>query len=393
MKKTIREYDVQHKKVIIRVDFNVPIKDGSILDDNRIIQSVETIQYAVDRGAKTILMSHLGRVKTEADKKDKSLRPIAKKLSTLLHKEVIFIDQTRGKKVEQAINTLLPGDILLLENTRFEDIDGKKESTNDPELGAYWASLGDIYINDAFGIAHRAHASNVGIASHLPSGMGFLLEKEIQILTKTIQNPQRPFTVILGGSKVSDKIGVLENIVHIADYILIGGGMAYTFLKAKEYPVGKSLLDEKYTSFCKNMLEKYPDKIIVPVDTANALESKESIPLIRNVKDTKPDEIGLDIGPRTVTLFKSYLDKSETILWNGPVGMFEIDAFSKGTKALCEIISTTKKTTIIGGGDTASAIIQMGYHDKVTHISTGGGASLELLEGKILPGIDVLEDV
>lgn len=393
MKKTIRDYDLKDKKVIIRVDFNVPIKEGIIKYDNRIIASLPTIKYAIENGAKVILLSHLGRIKEENDKKDKTLKPVSIRLSELLNKQVIFVDETRGTKLENAISNLKSGEVLLMENTRFEDLDGKKESKNDPELGAYWASLGDIYINDAFGTAHRAHASNVGIATHLPSGVGFLIEKELDVLEKAIKNPKRPLSVILGGSKVSDKIGVIENLVKVADYILIGGGMAYTFLKAKNLPIGKSLLDEENIEFCKDMLEKYPNKIILPIDTINAKEISEDAEYnLRFVNDTKEDEIGLDIGHGTVKLFSSYLNESNTIIWNGPVGMFEIENFSKGTKELCEVITNTKAETIIGGGDTGAAIIKLGFKDKVSHISTGGGASLELLEGKTLPGIEIIDE-
>lgn len=393
MKKTIRDYELNGKKVIIRVDFNVPIKNGVITDDNRIVSSLPTIKYAIENGAKVILLSHLGRIKEENDKKDKSLKKVSDRLSELLNKNVIFIDETRGEKLENEVNNLKNGDVLLIENTRFEDLDGKKESKNDEELGKYWASLGDIYINDAFGTSHRSHASNVGIASNLPSGIGFLIEKELNILEKAIKNPKRPLSVILGGSKVSDKIGVIENLVNIADYILIGGGMAYTFLKAKGLPIGKSLLDEENIDFCKKMLEKYPNKIILPIDTVNAKEIKDDAEYIeRFVNDTKEDEIGLDIGHGTVKLFSQYLNESNTIIWNGPVGMFEIEAFSKGTKELCEVITNTKAETIIGGGDTGAAIIKLRFKDKVSHISTGGGASLELLEGKTLPGIEIINE-
>lgn len=392
MKKSIRDYDLSGKRVIIRVDFNVPIKDGEILDDNRIKQSLETINYAIEKNAKIILLSHLGRVKTLEDKEKNTLEPVALRLSELLDKEIIFVTETRGELLESEINNMNNGDIILVENTRFEDLDGKKESSNDDELGSYWASLGDIFINDAFGTSHRAHASNVGIASHLPNGIGFLIERELNILGNAIDNPKRPFTVILGGSKVSDKIKVIENLVKVADYILIGGGMAFTFLKAALMPIGSSLLDSDNIDFCKKMLEQYKDKIVLPIDvvvstSVDVVENKREI----FINDIKDNEIGLDIGHGTVKLFKTFLDDSNTIVWNGPVGKFEIDDFSKGTKDLCEILSG-KDITIIGGGDTASAVINLGYKDCFTHISTGGGASLEMLEGKELPGIEVIDD-
>ena len=388
----LENIDLKNKKVIIRCDFNVPIKEGIIKDDNRIKESIPTINIVKEKGAKIILMSHLGRVETIEDKKGKSLEPIAKRLSELLNQEVIFINETRGKKLEQAISNLKPGEILLMENTRFEDIEGKKESKNDPELGKYWSSLADFYINDAFGTAHRSHASNVGIASHLPSCFGLLIKKELDNLYPAINNPKRPLTVIIGGAKVSDKITVLENLVNKADHILIGGGMAYTFLKAKGYNIGKSLLDEEKIDFCINLLNK-TNKIVLPVDSLVAKEINEDAKVV--VKDNNnfdENDIGLDIGPKTVEIFKKYLQESKTIIWNGPVGYFEIPAFASGTKAIAQIISKLDVTSIVGGGDTASALINMGYKNKFTHISTGGGASLELLEGKELPGIKVIED-
>lgn len=388
----LENIDLKNKKVIIRCDFNVPIKEGIIKDDNRIRESIPTINIVKEKGAKIILMSHLGRVETIEDKKGKSLEPIAKRLSELLNQEVIFINETRGKKLEQAISNLKPGEILLMENTRFEDIEGKKESKNDPELGKYWSSLADFYINDAFGTAHRSHASNVGIASHLPSCFGLLIKKELDNLYPAINNPKRPLTVIIGGAKVSDKITVLENLINKADHILIGGGMAYTFLKAKGYNIGKSLLDEEKIDFCINLLNK-TNKIVLPVDSLVAKEINEDAKVV--VKDNNnfdENDIGLDIGPKTVEVFKKYLQESKTIIWNGPVGYFEIPAFAAGTKALAQIISELDVTSIVGGGDTASALINMGYKNKFTHISTGGGASLELLEGKELPGIKVIED-
>lgn len=393
MKKTIKDYNLEGKKVIIRVDFNVPIKDGIIQDDNRIRESLETINYALDNNAKIILLSHLGRVKEESDKEKNTLEPVALRLSELLDKEIIFVTETRGKLLEDEINNMKNKDIILVENTRFEDLNGKLESGNDEELGKYWASLGDIFINDAFGTCHRAHASNVGIAKNLPNGVGFLVEKELKIIGNAIENPKRPFTVILGGSKVSDKIGVIENLVKIADNILIGGGMAFTFLKSLDINIGKSLLDEENIEFCKNILKTNKDKIILPIDvvTSTNLDEPENKKECF-ISDIKENDIGLDIGHQTIKLFKTILDESNTIIWNGPVGKFEMEDYSNGTKELCEIIKD-KEITIIGGGDTASAVINLGYKDAFTHISTGGGASLEMLEGKVLPGIDIIEDI
>ena len=393
MKKTIKNYRLKNKKVIIRVDFNVPIKNGIIEDDNRIKASLETIKYAANKGAKVILMSHLGRIKQEEDKIGKTLKPVSEALSKLLNQKVLFIPYTRGKELENAINKMNNGDILLMENTRFEDADNKKESNNDPELGKYWASLGDIFINDAFATSHRAHASNVGIASNLKSGIGFLIEKELEIFNPILKRPKRPFTVILGGAKVSDKIGVIKNLSKKADYILIGGGMAYTFLKSEGYEIGNSLIDYDSLDFCTKILKKYENKIILPIDTVNGLEIKESTSTSTClINDIKEEEIGLDIGPKTIELFKKYIKKSKTIIWNGPVGYFEIEAFANGTKNLCEILKQSDAEVIIGGGDTGSAVNKFGYGDSYMHISTGGGASLELLEGRTLPGISIISD-
>ena len=392
MKKTIRDYDLNNKKVIIRVDFNVPIKNGQITDDNRIKESLETIKYAIEKNAKVILLSHLGRIKTEEDKASKTLAPVATRLSELLEKDVLFIPYTRGEEVEKTIGNMQNGDVILLENTRFEDLDGKKESSNDEALGKYWASLGDIYINDAFGTSHRSHASNVGIASKLPNGNGFLIEKELKYLTPAMEDPEKPFTVILGGSKVSDKIGVIKHLVHKADFILIGGGMAYTFLKAKGYEIGSSLLDEENLQFCNEILASYCDKIILPVDSVCTLYLESNEGLIEPIEHIGPNQIGVDIGPATTHLFNKYIELSKTIIWNGPVGVFEQPPFGKGTKKICELLKNNKNTTILGGGDTASAAINFGFKDSFSHISTGGGASLEMLEGKELPGISIITD-
>lgn len=389
MKKTIRDIELRDKKVIIRVDFNVPIKDGKILDDNRIVMSLKTIKYAIEQNAKVILMSHLGRVKEESDKQNKSLKLVSERLSELLNQDVIFINSTGGNELESAIENLKSGDVLLMENTRFEDIDGKKESGNDESLGRYWASLGEVFINDAFGTSHRSHASNVGIASNLESGIGFLIEEELEKLSLATDNPKKPFAVILGGAKVSDKIGVIKNLVDICDYILIGGGMAYTFLKAQGYNIGKSLLDSESLDFCKEMLDKYGEKIILPLDSIVSKEFDKDIVLKDNGKFDN-DDIGLDIGDKSINLFKEKLENCNTVVWNGPLGYSEIEKYSKGTKEILNYLSESDKIVIIGGGDTASAAINFGYKESFTHISTGGGASLELLEGKKLPGIVII---
>lgn len=391
MKKSIRDFDLNNKKVIIRVDFNVPIKNNKILDDNRIVMSLKTINYAINNNAKVILMSHLGRVSKESDKLNNSLRVVAGRLSELINKNVIFIPNTRGKELEDAINNLNCGEVLLIENTRFEDLDGKKESNNDENLGKYWASLGDIFINDAFGTSHRSHTSNVGIASNLPNGIGFLIEDELNKLTLATKDPKRPYTVILGGAKVSDKIGVIKNLVHIADHILIGGGMAYTFLLSLGYNVGLSLIDNDSIDFCTQILKKYREKIVLPSDSIVSKKLGGDITEKDN-DEFDSDDIGLDIGSKTIDKFKKILDESNTVVWNGPLGYSEIDQYSNGTKQILEALSNTNKIVIIGGGDTASAAINFGYKESFTHISTGGGASLELLEGKKLPGIEVIDD-
>ena len=387
MKKTIRDFDLNNKRVIIRVDFNVPIKDGVIEDDNRIVESLETINYAIENNAKVILFSHLGRVKEESDLAKNDLSPVAKRLEELLKHKIIFANTTRD--LENLVDNMNNGDVLLVQNTRYEDLDNEKESKNNPELGAYWASLGDIFINDAFGTCHRAHASNVGIASKLPSGVGFLVEKELKAFEPILNDQKRPFTVIMGGAKVSDKIGVIENLVKKADYILIGGGMAYTFLASKGMNIGESLLDSESLDFCKKMLSEYKEKLILPVDHVCASEISDDAKVTTSESITG---IGLDIGPKTIELFKTYLEKSKTIVWNGPVGYSELSNFANGTKALMEIVTNTDALTVIGGGDTAAAAIKFGYKDKFKHISTGGGASLELLEGKKLPGIEIISE-
>ena len=393
MKKTIRDFDLSGKKVIIRCDFNVPIKDGIITDDNRIIQSLETIKYAIENEAKVILMSHLGRVKSNEDLEKNTLEPVADRLCELLEKDVIFVRDTKGEELESAISNMNNGDVLLIQNTRYEDLEGKKESSNDSELGKYWASLGDVFINDAFGTCHRAHASNVGIASNLENGLGFLVEREVNVLSEVLDNPKRPFIVILGGAKVSDKIGVIENLVTKADYILIGGGMAFTFLKAEDINVGSSLVDNDSLDFCKKILKENPDKIVLPIDVVTGLElNEDTTSRTCFINEIKENEMGLDIGPQTVKLFSQYINDSETIIWNGPVGVFEIDKFSNGTKKLCDVIAKVKNNSIIGGGDTAAAVIEFGFKDDMKYISTGGGASLEFLEGKGLPGVDIIDE-
>ncbi len=394
-KKTLEDLQVNGKKVLVRVDFNVPIIDGKITDDNRILQALPTINYLIDEGAKVILFSHLGRIKKPEDLEKNSLDVVAKRLSELLKKEVKFVPFTKGPDLEKAIDEMKPQDVLMFQNTRYEDLDGKKESKNDPELGAYWASLGDVFVNDAFGTAHRSHASNVGIASHLESAAGYLMEKELKYIGDTVENPQRPFIAILGGAKVSDKIGVIENLLQKADKILIGGGMAYTFMKALGYNIGTSICEDDKVDLAKSILDKANGKIVLPVDVIVTKEFKEDAPShISTYKHLQDDEMGLDIGPKTIKLFKKELKGAKTVVWNGPMGVFEFEKFAVGTKAICEVLANLKDArTIIGGGDSAAAAIQMGYRNKFTHISTGGGASLQFLEGKKLPGIEALDDL
>ncbi len=393
-KKVVTDLDVSGKKVLVRVDFNVPLKDGVITDDNRIVQALPTIEYLLENNAKVILFSHLGKVKSEEDKAKLSLKPVATRLSELLKKDVTFVPVTRGKELEDAIANLEDGQVLLFENTRFEDLDGKKESKNDPELGKYWASLGDLFVNDAFGTAHRAHASNVGIASQLDSAAGFLMEKEIKFIGGAVDNPERPFIAILGGAKVSDKIGVIESLLDKADKVLIGGGMAYTFYKAQGKEIGKSLLEADRVELAKGLLEKAGDKLVLPIDTKVAPDFDNDAPITIVSSDAIPaDQEGLDIGPATVELFASLLQGAKTVVWNGPMGVFEMPNFAKGTIGICEAIANLEgATTIIGGGDSAAAAISLGFADKFTHISTGGGASLEYLEGKELPGVASISD-
>ncbi|AKS55013.1 phosphoglycerate kinase [Listeria monocytogenes] len=393
-KKVVTDLDLKDKKVLVRVDFNVPMKDGKITNDNRIVAALPTIEYILEQNGKAILFSHLGKVKTEEDKEGKSLRPVAARLSELLGKEVKFVPTTRGPELEKAIDELKDGEVLLFENTRFEDIDGKKESKNDPELGKYWASLGDVFVNDAFGTAHRAHASNVGIASNLESAAGFLMEKEIKFIGGVVDNPARPLVAILGGAKVSDKIGVIENLLTKADKVLVGGGMTFTFMAAQGQEIGKSLLEADKVELAKGLLEKAGDKLVLPVDAVVSKEFSNDAPFHTVSADSIPaDEMGLDIGQATIDLFTKELQGVKTVVWNGPMGVFELSNFAKGTIGVCEAIANlTDATTIIGGGDSAAAAMDLGFADKFTHISTGGGASLEYLEGKELPGVASISD-
>ena len=397
-KKTLKDLDVKGKKVLVRVDFNVPIKDGVITDDNRIVAALPTLKYILENGGKVIAFSHLGKVKAEEDKASKTLAPVAKRLSEVLGKPVKFVPETRGAELEAAIAELKEGEILMFENTRFEDLDGKKESKNDPELGKYWASLGDVFVNDAFGTAHRAHASNVGIASNIKeSAVGFLVEKEINFIGGAVDNPARPLVAILGGAKVSDKIGVIENLLDKADKVIIGGGMMFTFLKAQGKNTGSSLLEEDKVELAKSLIEKAASKgveLILPVDTVVAKEFKNDTEFKTvSVDGIEDGWMGLDIGEASIKLFADALVGAKTVVWNGPMGVFEMENFAKGTIGVCKAIAELAgATTIIGGGDSAAAAIQLGFADKFSHISTGGGASLEYLEGKLLPGVEAIAE-
>ena len=396
-KLTVKDVDLKGKKVLVRVDFNVPVKDGVITNDNRITAALPTIKYILEQGGRAILFSHLGRVKEEADKEGKSLAPVAADLAAKLGQDVKFIPGvTRGAELEAAINALEDGQVLLVENTRFEDVDGKKESKNDPELGKYWASLGDgIFVNDAFGTAHRAHASNVGISANVEKAVaGFLLENEIAYIQEAVETPERPFVAILGGSKVSDKIGVIENLLEKADKVLIGGGMTYTFYKAQGIEIGNSLVEEDKLDVAKALLEKANGKLILPVDSkeANAFAG------YTEVRDTEGEAVsegflGLDIGPKSIAKFDEALTGAKTVVWNGPMGVFENPDFQAGTIGVMDaIVKQPGVKSIIGGGDSAAAAINLGRADKFSWISTGGGASMELLEGKELPGLAALTE-
>ena len=387
MIKTVKEIEIENKKVIIRCDFNVPIENKKIIDDTRIKESLETIRYCLNKNCKIILMSHLGRVKEEKDLKKNDLKIVAECLSKLLKKEVFFINETRGKKLEEKVKNMKEKEIILIQNTRYEDLEGKKESQTDAELAKYWANLGEIFINDAFATVHRTHASNVGIASHLPHGIGLLIKKELEHLDE-LKCPKKPFIVILGGKKVADKIGVIKNLAPKVDYLVIGGGMAFTFLKADGYNIGKSIIDEENISFCKEMLEKYEEKIVLPVDikTNNEFKNEGTIK-IKDITNIEENDYGLDIGPKSIENFKNIIKKSQTVFWNGPLGVYEFDNFKIATDTLLKYITKNKIKTILGGGDILAAAKKAGVEKNIYYTSTGGGATLEYLEGKNLPGL------
>lgn len=396
-KKSVTDLNVTGKKVIVRVDFNVPHKGDVVTDDNRIVAALPTINYLTEHGAKVILLSHLGKVKhkdpveTEQMMKKNDMSIVAKALQALVPEtKVTFVNATRGEELEKAISEMHEGEIVLMQNTRYE----KGEEKNDPELGAYWASLGDLYVSDAFGSVHRAHASTAGIPTHLPSAVGFLIEKELKYLGQALDNPARPFVAVLGGAKVSDKIAVIDNLLKIADKVIVGGGMAYTFYKAMGYEVGTSLLEEDKVAIAKEFIEKGQGKLILPVDNvvANDFDNPTEVKVV--AADSIPsDFMGMDIGPKTIELFTKELQGAKTVFWNGPMGVFEKEGFEKGTVGVCKAIAELDDCmSVIGGGDSASAAKNLGYASSFTHISTGGGASLEYMEGKVLPGIAVIEE-
>ncbi len=385
MKKTIRDYDLNGKRVIIRCDYNVPMDNGIILDDTRVRASIRTISYALNNGAKVILLSHLGRVKESKDKDCNSLYPVAELLSNLLKRKILFSPSTRGKELTEMVNNLKTGDILLIENTRFEDIDGNKESNCDEELSKYWASLGDIFINDAYASCHRNHASVTGIPKYLPSGIGFLVEREIKKIDNVLMSNTHPFITVLGGKKIDDKLGLIESLVKISDKLLIGGAMSFTFLKVLGYDINDDLVSMDNLINCKKVLDDYKDKIVLPLDFVCEDGNKELDELNKNDK-------GMDIGPKTIRLFRKELKDAKRVILNGPMGIFEDKRYAKGTRKIFNILGEYKIKTVIGGGDSASAVNKLGYDGMFYHVSTGGGATMKYLEERKLEGIEVIDD-
>lgn len=386
MKKTLNDYSFENKTVILRCDLNVPMKDGKILDDTRIIASMDTINYLIKNNAKVIILSHLGKVKTEDDKKDNSLYQVYLRLCQLLKCRCYFSKELRGPILENRINDMNYGEVLLLENTRFLDVPDKLESGCSLELSEYWASLGDIFVNDAYGTCHRAHASNYGIAKYLPNALGFLVENEVNKLSSIMNEDTHPFILVMGGKKVSDKTLVIDNLVKKCDKILIGGGMCFTFLKSMGLNVGGSIVDDDNIEYCKNLLKNYKSKIVLPVDIINQDCAT------KDVNEIISDDIGYDIGPLTVKLFCQELNHAKRVIINGPMGMYEDIRFSNGTVELYSYLRDNNIKTLIGGGDSAASVNKLGFDNVFYHVSTGGGATLEYLSGKSLPGIDVIND-
>lgn len=393
MKKSIQDISVKGKRCLVRVDFNVPQdSEGNVTDDMRIVGALPTIKYLVANGAKTILCSHLGRPKGQFNAKY-TLAPVAAALEKLLGQKVIFVDDVVGEKVEKAVAELKEGEVMLLENTRFY----KEEEADDKEFCKKLAKLADVFVNDAFGTAHRAHASTTGVAEFVKESVsGFLIKKELDVMGKALTNPDRPFVAVLGGAKVGDKIGVIRNLLEKADVVIVGGGMAYTFQKAKGYEVGTSLCEDGCIGLAKELMQQAKEKnvqLLLPVDNVVAAEfSNDAVRKVVDSDKIPADMMGMDIGPKTVELFCNAIKTAKTVVWNGPMGVFEMSNFANGTKQVAKAIAETDCVSIIGGGDSAAAIKQLGFADKVTHVSTGGGASLEFLEGKVLPGIDCLDD-
>ncbi len=386
MKKTIRDYEYENKKVIIRCDLNVPIKDGVITDDTRIKESLESINYLIDHNAKVIILSHLGKIKNEDDKLENTLYPVYQKLKSYLNTNVYFSKETRGKELENLVNKLQNKEVLLVENTRYEDYPNKLESNCDEELSKYWANLGEIFINDAYGTTHRAHASNTGIAKLLPNGIGFLVEREITKIDEILNENTHPYTVVMGGKKISDKTLVIDNLITKCDYLLLGGGMCFTFIKAKGLNIGASIIDEDNISYCKELLDKYADKLILPLD----IVTKDN--RIVNINNLDNDDIGYDIGPKTIELFNNILKESKRVIINGPMGVFEEKPFDNGTREIYQTLKDNHIKTLIGGGDSAASVNMLGFANDFFHISTGGGATLEYLSGIPLKAIEVIEN-
>lgn len=385
MKRTIKDFDLEGKKVLIRCDLNVPIEDGIITDDTRIVASLRTIKYALRNKAKIILLSHLGKVKCEEDKKKNSLYPVAIKLSEYLNKDVLFSPDTCSEKLTDMVNNMNDGDVILIENTRYEDVPGKRESNCDNELAKYWASLGDIFINDAYGTCHRNHASVTGIPKYIPSGVGFLVEKEIQKIDGILLSKTHPFVAILGGKKVDDKITLIESLVKQSDKLIIGGAMSFTFLAAMGYDIGNSIFSSGHIDFAKRMLEENKDKIILPLDFV----TEDGV---KNIEDFTDNDIGYDIGPKSIKLFERELDGAKRVILNGPMGLFEDKRFANGTKRIFKYLDKNKIKTVIGGGDSAFAVNKLGFEDSFYHVSTGGGATMKYLENRSLVGIEAIED-
>ena len=392
-KKTLKDFDFKGKKALVRVDFNVPLADGQITDDTRIQAALPTIQYLINEGARVILMSHLGRPKGEVNEAYR-MDPVAQRLAELLNKEVSKVDDCIGPEVEEAVNNMQDGDVLVLENTRFY----KEETKNDPDFAKKLASIADVFVSDAFGTVHRAHASTVGVAEHLPAVAGFLLQRELEALGDVMENPEHPFVAIMGGAKVSDEIGVIRNLMDKIDYLLVGGGIANTFIRAKGYETGKSLVEEDKLDLAKELLKEAEEKgveLVLPVDVVVADDFSNDA----NFKAVTIDNIPADWesldsgGPKTIEKYSEIIKNARTVIWNGPIGVFELDNFAKGTFAIAEAMAESKARTIIGGGDSAAAIKKAGLEDKMTHISTGGGASLMFFEGKPLPGVEALDDL